>query len=126
MYNIPKFYQLPHMTTEQATSIMKDHAEDGQLITGMLEFQAIWKEHIDTRQDKLDVSFFMTKYFYESNAFNLLYEGLSTLFVGTDYPGLQDNTEDFINFLEKKDWNPCSIRLFYAYKRLTDSLDVLL
>ena len=76
MFRIPDFYQ-SEMTFDEAVKTMTAFGRS-DLLQGMQDMDLIWEDHC--KSDDSDDSFF-DNWSYEVNAYNVVFENMSKLFV---------------------------------------------
>ena len=81
MFRIPSFHQMPNMTFAEAEGILKIN---GSILTGMEHINEHWDRYANGKSDDMyedDDDFFSTWY-YEVNAYNVVYARMQPLFAG--------------------------------------------
>jgi hypothetical protein len=76
MFMIPSFYE--DVPTKDDAINMMTRLGGGGLLAGMKAFDVIWEDHI--AQPDADDDEFFSRWCYEANAYNVVYENFGKLF----------------------------------------------
>jgi hypothetical protein len=78
MFRIPSFYVDP-MSFEESAKIIANRA-NGDLLQGMKSMDQLWEDYIALPGEEQDDDQFFRDWFYEVNAYNVVFEGMAKLF----------------------------------------------
>ena len=79
MFRIPSFHQI-EMPYEQAVGLISARA-NGNLLQGLEDMNDLWMRHATGNSPYADDDEFFENWYYECNAYNVVWENMAPLFV---------------------------------------------
>ena len=79
MFRIPHFYQEDNLDFNVAADCIRRFG-GGDLLAGMQKMDAVWSDYVNLPGEQQEDEDFFSKWRYEVNAYNVVYEGMAKLF----------------------------------------------